>query len=129
MKQAKDELISLKEAADMTGYSSDYIGQLIRAGKLPGKQVFTNVSWVTTREAVFEYAKKDRKTKDAQQSFKAGLGELIVSPEFLSKLYTVMGSVVVLIFLLFVIFFSYIFSVSVDHRINSHYLDQIEYAR
>jgi hypothetical protein len=37
------EYISLKEAADITGYSSDYIGQLIRSGKLEGKQVFQHV--------------------------------------------------------------------------------------
>jgi hypothetical protein len=128
MKQAKEEYISLKEAAEMTGYSSDYIGQLIRAGKLPGKQVFTNVSWVTTRDAVLAYSQKDKRSAESP-SFRENLTERMVSPEFLTRLYTILGSVVVFVFLVFVIFFAYIFSVSVDHRINSQYLEQIEYAR
>ncbi len=49
------EYISLKEAAEISGYAPDYVGQLIRAGKLPGKQVYSNVAWVTTEEAVRAY--------------------------------------------------------------------------
>ena len=52
-----EEYISLKEAAQITGYSPDYIGQLIRSGKIIGKQVYTNVSWMTTAEAVLAYKK------------------------------------------------------------------------
>ncbi len=48
-------LISLKEAAKESGYSADYIGQLIRAGKIPGKQVYSNIAWMTTAEAVLDY--------------------------------------------------------------------------
>jgi hypothetical protein len=59
--EIKDDkkLITLKEAAKLSGYSSDYIGQLIRAGKIPGKQIYTNITWVTTTEAVLEY-KQDK---------------------------------------------------------------------
>ena len=53
--------ISLKEAAKISGYSPDYVGQLIRAGKLSGKQIFSNVSWVTTEEAITEYLQKEKK--------------------------------------------------------------------
>lgn len=49
------EFISLKEASELSGYSSDYVGQLIREGKIPGKQVFSNVAWVTTEAAVRDY--------------------------------------------------------------------------
>ena len=62
MKNEKN-LISLKEAAKISGYSSDYIGQLIRAGKIPGKQVYSNIAWMTTAEAVIEY-KKSGKSKN-----------------------------------------------------------------
>jgi hypothetical protein len=54
------KLISLKEAATLSGYSADYIGQLIRAGKIPGKQVYTNITWMTTAEAVIQYKKKSK---------------------------------------------------------------------
>lgn len=60
---ADKNLISLKEAAKLSGYSSDYIGQLIRSGKIPGKQVYCNLAWMTTAEAVLEY-KKNGKQKD-----------------------------------------------------------------
>lgn len=57
------KLISLKEAAQISGYSSDYIGQLIRAGKIPGKQVYCNVAWMTTAEDVVNY-KNQSESKD-----------------------------------------------------------------
>ena len=47
--------ITLKEAAKISGYSPDYLGQLIRKGKLPGKQIYLNVAWVTTEKALEEY--------------------------------------------------------------------------
>lgn len=56
-------LISLKEASKISGYSSDYIGQLIRAGKIPGKQVYTNISWMTTARAIIEYKNNSERNK------------------------------------------------------------------
>ncbi len=56
-------LISLKEAAKISGYSSDYIGQLIRAGKISGKQVYSNIAWMTTAEAVLSYKRRNEKGK------------------------------------------------------------------
>lgn len=47
--------ITLKEAAKMSGYSPDYLGQLIRKGKLAGKQIYLNVAWVTTEKALKDY--------------------------------------------------------------------------
>lgn len=47
--------ITLKEAARISGYSSDYIGQLVRSGKLSGKQVYSNIAWVTTEAALEKY--------------------------------------------------------------------------
>ena len=61
------KLISLKEAAKISGYSSDYIGQLIRAGKIPGKQVYTNITWVTTAEAVVDYKKHKNGVKSKEE--------------------------------------------------------------
>lgn len=52
--------ITLKEAAKMSGYSPDYLGQLIRKGKLAGKQVYLNVAWVTTEQALKEYLENNK---------------------------------------------------------------------
>ena len=65
-------LISLKEAADISGYSSDYIGQLIRSGKIFGEQVYSNVVWKTTEEAVLEYRNKSRNKNSKQEDIKIG---------------------------------------------------------
>lgn len=50
-----DGYITLKEAAKISGYSADYIGQLIRKGKIHGRQVYTNIAWVTTEEDLRAY--------------------------------------------------------------------------
>ncbi len=71
-KEAK--YITLKEASKMTGYSPDYLGQLIRKGKLEGKQVYLNVAWMTTEEAVAEYLEKNNKTGGAGFSDSAKTG-------------------------------------------------------
>ena len=128
MMRSKEEQISLREAAEMTGYSSDYIGQLIRSGKLPGKQVFSNVSWVTTKEALLEYAQKDKKNKTASVIQKTRLRETIMSPEVLTRIYAVISGVVICVFCVFILLFAYVLAVSVDHRINSDYLEKVEYA-
>ncbi len=47
--------ITLKEASERFGYSPDYLGQLIRKGKIEGKQVYSHVAWVTTPEAIEAY--------------------------------------------------------------------------
>jgi hypothetical protein len=47
--------INLKEASRISGYAPDYVGQLIRKGKLYGRQVYVSVAWVTTEEALREY--------------------------------------------------------------------------
>ncbi len=64
-------LISLKDVAKVSGYSADYIGQLIRAGKIPGKQVCCTVAWMTTADAVMAYKNKGK--SDAKLSFKEKL--------------------------------------------------------
>jgi hypothetical protein len=48
-----DELISLKEAAGMSGLSQGHLSQLIRTGVLWGKKIGRN--WVTTKQAIQNY--------------------------------------------------------------------------
>ena len=54
------QYITLKEASKLSGYSPEYLGQLIRKGKLAGKQVYLNVAWMTTEGAVREYLENNK---------------------------------------------------------------------
>lgn len=63
------KLITLKEAAEISGYSADYIGQLIRGGKIDGQQVYANITWMTTADAVLGYKNKV-KNHDKSSSIK-----------------------------------------------------------
>ncbi len=56
--------IPLKKAAEISGYSPDYIGHLIRQGKIPGKQVYYNIAWMTTAEAILSYKQREQKRKN-----------------------------------------------------------------
>jgi hypothetical protein len=57
------EYISLKEAAKISGYAPDYIGQLVRKGKIEGEKKLCNVSWQTTPEAIKLYRKENSKVQ------------------------------------------------------------------
>jgi len=61
--------LTLKEASKISGYSPDYLGQLIRKGKLAGKQVYLNVAWVTTEKALRAYL-EDNKLATRKSDFK-----------------------------------------------------------
>ena len=52
--------ITLREAAKLTGYTSDYVGSLIRTGKIPGKRIVGTSAWVTTEEAILSYTRENR---------------------------------------------------------------------
>jgi hypothetical protein len=56
MEENNSELISLKAASKLTPYSSEYLGLLIRKGKLEGEKV--GGKWMTTPQAVDFYLKK-----------------------------------------------------------------------
>ena len=63
------EYLTLKEASKLTGYASDYIGWLIRRGKIKGKKIY-NASWITNEDAIKYYCvRKDRKKSLAQILF------------------------------------------------------------
>ncbi|MCA9365727.1 hypothetical protein KC723_02435 [Candidatus Kaiserbacteria bacterium] len=55
--------ITLKEAAQISSYSPDYIGQLIRSGKIKGEQVYMNVAWVTTEAEIMAYTNRLKQPK------------------------------------------------------------------
>lgn len=64
-RRAKEKgYITLREAAEISNYAPDYIGQLIRGGKIRGKQVYSNVAWVTTEEEIRSYMSKKTRCSD-----------------------------------------------------------------
>jgi excisionase family DNA binding protein len=54
-----DDLISLQEAAELSGLSYSHIRYLAREGKLWAKKLGRD--WVTTKSAVHEYLARDRR--------------------------------------------------------------------
>ena len=53
-----EEIISLRDAAVQTGYTTDYLGYLIRTGKLSGRKM--GRTWVTTKRELDSYLSTSR---------------------------------------------------------------------
>lgn len=114
--------ISLKEAAEITGYSADYIGQLIRSGKLDGKQVFQHVVWVTTEDALEKYLKGTRKIEN---DGKMPTFQDFFTVERVAILYSGFVWFAITLFTIFVLFLGYVFAVSIDHKIEQKSLERL----
>ena len=54
-----EELITLEEAAELSGLSPPHLRLLVRRGKIWGKKIGHN--WLTTAQAVREYLARDRR--------------------------------------------------------------------
>ena len=54
-----DELISLREASDLSGLSQGHLSHLIRQSDLWGRKIGRN--WVTTTKAMKEYLAHERR--------------------------------------------------------------------
>ena len=124
-KTKPERYITLKEAAVITGYSSDYVGQLIRSGKIGGKQVYTNPVWMTTEGEVKRYLSESKKASKSDSSRKSSASvlrslktkfrsELEVVKIYRRILYLTMGVSVI-----FSVFLFYMFSVSLDNWLTS----------
>jgi len=99
------ELISLKDAAKLSGYSPDYIGQLIRGGKIPGKQVYCNIQWMTTAKAVLEYkAKKAEKKGRLKESLKVKYQKLLLEFNIIKLFFNTFKSSLPIIFIILISF-------------------------
>ncbi len=121
---AKEKYISLKEAAAMSGYTADYVGQLIRRGKLPGKQVFSNVAWMTTEEAIQEYMELNNKS--SAQAAPLGLKDKIAEAIDLETIYKVILGATIGLVAAFMLFLGYILSVSIEKHIDKTYEQKLE---
>ena len=76
----KQGYLTLKEAAKLAGYSSDYIGQLIRAGKIRGEQVYSGVAWMTTKDEIQAYL--DDKSRSVSTKNDADINLLVANLRF-----------------------------------------------
>jgi len=119
--------ISLKEASEISGYSPDYVGQLIRSGKLPGKQVFQQVVWMTTEEELRNYmsAKKGSDTnrwKGYANVMAGNLTQKLDVPQIaVILLYAVVALLIVLFFGLF-----FVFSTSVERSLDQKAIEKVQ---
>lgn len=105
--------ITLKEAAKIANYTPDYVGQLIRAGKIKGEQVYSQVAWVTTEDEIQAYLNdKTRKVHG---------GKFAVSRSEYSKpfMYGLIAVVSIAILLL-----QYVLYVSLDAKLHQVYAER-----
>jgi hypothetical protein len=102
--------LTLREASELTEYTSDYIGQLIRAGKIEGKQIYSNVAWVASARSLKEYLEKRGKDMTHVESH-AGLS--VIPREYPTFLRTLMY-VVIATSGLFLVMLFHILSISID---------------
>ncbi|MEK7148281.1 MAG: hypothetical protein AAB758_03200, partial [Patescibacteria group bacterium] len=77
-----EDYISASKAAEKIGYSSDYIGQLCRAKKIPGKLV--GRTWYVDLNSLLEH-KKNRKYRKVEKSLPEPIPLAIVHEEELGR--------------------------------------------
>jgi hypothetical protein len=118
----KVQYISLKEAADYSGYSQDYLSLRARQSKLKAIKIARN--WVTSKEWINDYLKKVEKVKKKkgggrEKSVKNGKDRIEKKTvgkkkKAISKKLIVVSLLIILFFLVGVIF--------LDHLKNSDFL-------
>lgn len=130
MTEQKEKYITLKEAAKISGYAPDYIGQLIRKGKLKGKQVYCTVAWMTTEDAIRGYSQKPH-GKNGNLSLREKLIEKFWQTKtwlvFQMKLASMFKAILYFSIILsvgFSFFLFYIFSVSLDNKLEQNAIER-----
>jgi hypothetical protein len=118
----------LKEAAKISGYSSDYVGQLIRSGKLEGKQVFLNVAWMTTEDAIRNYVQRQNGTADNKNALQKFVDKMRSSIS-ITNAYTVVNWTAMFVLGLFTVFLISVIAIAIDHKIERNYVQQLEHAK
>jgi len=69
----KKKYLSLKKAAELSGYAPDYIGYLIRKREIAGKRVHSSMSWLTTEDAIRKYQGKFKDQKLKKRKINQGI--------------------------------------------------------
>ena len=129
--QESEKMITLKEAAKISGYAPDYVGQLIRKGKLPGKQVYHSVAWMTTEAALREYLLKEKTKGPATLAAKAADSVRTLKTQFqfqlqAARLFKSVLYVAMFISICFSLLLFYIFSVSLEKHFDKRALERAE---
>jgi len=137
LSKGSENYITLKEAAKISGYAPDYIGQLIRKGKLPGKQVYCAVAWTTTEEAMRQYIHKPQiQSKRGDLASKTSEGKLAQSfykiktwakgQIKLTQLYKTALYLSIILSVGFSLILLFIFSVSLDDKLEQRAIQKME---
>lgn len=127
MPQKEKKWITLKEASKVSGYAPDYIGELIRKGKIEGKQIYFNVAWVTTEEAILEYKERQKKREEKNLTKKEKFLDFLneIKQKFLLqfqvlklffKTFKIILPLFIVLIILLSLFFFYIFSLSFEKK-------------
>ncbi len=118
--------ITLKEASELFGYSPDYIGQLIRKGKIDGKQVYANVAWMTTKDSLEEYLSRERNSSAPEPlTIKAKLRRTLLSDQTTIGLNWFLRALIPLLLLALLCVF-YFLSIAIDHTLTSRAQARLE---
>jgi len=132
MPNSKEKYITLKEAAKISGYAPDYIGQLIRKGKLPGKQMYCTVAWMTTEESIKQYMQKSAEkqenpslTDKIQEKFQQIKTRILLEIK-LAQLFKTILYFAIILSVIFSLLLFYIFSISIEKKIEQRALEKIE---
>ena len=81
------KFITSKQAAALTGYARDYVGQLVRMGKVKG-QVIDKVLFVSEDSILAHANVKNSNAKIVENSFKSAMAEAAVTTPVVSKVIT-----------------------------------------
>lgn len=130
--KTESKYITLKEASALSGYSSDYVGQLIRSGKISGKRVYANPVWMTTEKDLLEYLNNNHSNEKFDKKelnktfakFRAWRTKIRSELE-LVKLYRGILYFTISVSIIFSLFVFYIFSVNFDARLNQSSVQEI----
>lgn len=128
----EEKYINLKEASEISGYSPDYIGQLIRKGKIKGKQVYFNTAWMVTEEEIREYVEQKNNGREAPTIKEWIFGVITNLPENLKnrekflKLFKIVLYFAIILTTLLLLLLLYIFSTSLEYRLNQKAIEKFE---
>jgi hypothetical protein len=121
--------ITLKEASELFGYTPDYIGQLIRKGRIEGKQVYANVAWMTTEASIKEYLSREKsvsKTEGERPLLIDRATKAMFSEKGTPVLVWILRAAIVALVVVFMFVF-YFLSIAIDHKLARNAERMLEY--
>jgi excisionase family DNA binding protein len=120
-----EKYLTLKEAAQMSGYTSDYIGQLIRKGRLPGKQVYHSVAWVISKDDLDEYIRLNQNGEKEQGEHNGEKARGIFAPGIIMS--WIMWATIIMLSA-FIILLFYILSANLEKKMQQNAAQEVQKA-